>query len=474
MDRFVERCAGLDVHKDSVAATVRVPGEEGQRLQETRTFSTTTGGLVTLADWLSGYGVTLVGMESTGCYWKPVYYLLEEHFECWLLNAQHLRKVPGRKTDVADSSWICQLVEHGLVRASFVPPKPIRELRDLTRYRKTQIEERSREVQRLDKVLQDAGIKLSSVASETLGVSVRRMLDAFVAGTHDPEVLAELAKGRLRRKLPALREALTGRFRSEHHGLLVSQILAHVDYLDETIAFLSARIEQVIAPFSQERELLETIPGVARTAAQVLIAEIGVDMSVFPSDAHLASWAGQCPGNHESAGKRRSRQTTPGLQMAPDDTERVGEKPPRVARAPTSAPSINACAEGAAPARQPALCATRSSSPPTTSSSARSPTKNSAPTTSTSAARSNTARNGSSANSNSSATQSPSSRSRRKRCPHAPTDHGAAPREDFHPNATLGRCRPRRNCGDDRPLDMRRPQRQPECSRSSVEPNGRL
>jgi len=306
MDRLVERCAGLDVHKDSVAATVRVPRKDGQRLQETRTFPTTTRGLLTLADWLASYGVTLVGMESTGCYWKPVYYLLEERFECWLLNAQHLRNVPGRKTDVADSAWICQLLEHGLVRPSFVPPKPIRELRDLTRYRKAQIEERVREVQRLDKVLQDAGIKVSSVAAETLGVSVRRMLDALVAGTHDPEVLAELARGRLRQKLPALQDALTGRFRSEHHGLLVSQILAHIDYLDETIATLSARIEHVIAPFSRERELLQTIPGVARLGAEVLIAEIGVDMSVFPSDAHLASWAGQCPGNHESAGKRHS------------------------------------------------------------------------------------------------------------------------------------------------------------------------
>src|SRR5437667_3260878 len=306
MDRFVQRCAGLDVHKDTVAATVRVPGEDGQRLQETRTFSTTTREPLTLVDWLDSYGVTLVGMESTGCYWKPVYYVLEERFECWLLNAQHLRNVPGRKTDVADSAWICQLVEHGLVRASFVPPRPIRELRDLTRYRKAQIEERSREVQRLDKVLQDAGIKLSSVASKTLGVSVRRMLDALVAGTHDPEVLAELACGPLRAKLPALREALAGRFRSEHHGLLVAQILAHIDYLDEAIATLSARIEEAIAPFSRERELLETIPGVARLGAEVLIAELGVDMSVFPSSAHLASWAGQCPGNNESAGKRRS------------------------------------------------------------------------------------------------------------------------------------------------------------------------
>jgi transposase len=306
MDRFVERCAGLDVHKDSVAATVRVPGNGRERLQETRTFSTTTRGLLTLADWLASYAVTLVGMESTGCYWKPVFHLLEDRFECWLLNPRHLRNVPGRKTDVQDSAWICELVEHGLVRASFVPPRPIRELRDLTRYRKAQIEERSREVQRLDKVLQDAGIKLSSVASETLGVSVPRMLEALAAGTHDPQVLAELAKGRLRRKLPALREALAGRFRSEHHGLLVAQILAHIDYLDETIATLSERIEQLLAPFSQQRELLETIPGIGRIAAQVLIAEIGLDMRVFPSSAQLASWAGQCPGNRESAGKRRS------------------------------------------------------------------------------------------------------------------------------------------------------------------------
>jgi transposase len=306
MDRLVERCAGLDVHKDSVTATVRVPGSGRERLQETRTFSATTRGLLTLADWLASYGVTLVGMESTGVYWKPVFYVLEERFECWLLNARHLRNVPGRKTDVQDSAWICQLLEHGLVRASFVPPRPIRELRDLTRYRKTQIEERSREVQRLDKVMQDAGIKLSSVASKTLGVSVRRMLEALIAGTHDPELLAELACGRLRAKLPALREALAGRFRSDHHGLLVAQILAHIDYLDETIATLSERIEEVLAPFSRQRELLETIPGIGRTAAQVLIAELGVDMSVFPTSAHLASWAGQCPGNHQSAGKRRS------------------------------------------------------------------------------------------------------------------------------------------------------------------------
>jgi transposase len=312
VDTLVERCAGLDVHKDSVTACVRVPDDHGGREVETRTFPTTTAGLLLLGEWLGSFGVTRVGMESTGCYWKPVWHLLEDRVECWLLNATHLRNVPGRKTDVADAAWIAQLVEHGLVRPSFVPPRPIRELRDLTRYRKTQIHERGREVQRLDKVLQDAGIKLSSVAADVLGVSGRAMLEALVAGTHDPQVLAALAKGRLRTKVPALREALTGRFRTEHHGLLVAQILAHIDYLDETIALLSERIEQVIAPFSDQVVLLDTIPGVDRRAAEVIVAEIGADMGQFPSAAHLASWAGVCPGNNESAGKHRSGRTRKG------------------------------------------------------------------------------------------------------------------------------------------------------------------
>lgn len=314
MDRMVERCAGLDVHKDTVTATVRVPGEGGGRHQDTRTFAATTKGLTVLADWLAGYGVTLVGMESTGVYWKPVFYLLEASFTCWLLNAQHLHNVPGRKTDVADSEWICQLVEHGLVRPSFVPPAPIRGLRDLTRYRKSQIEERTREVQRLDKVLQDAGIKLTSVASETLGVSARAMLDELITGNHDPKALADLAKGRLRMKLAQLEDALEGHFRTEHHGFMISQVLSHIDYLDETIERLSARIGEVIAPFSREVELLKTIPGVHQTTAEVMIAEIGVDMSQFPTDAHLASWAKMCPGNNESAGKRRSGRTGHGSQ----------------------------------------------------------------------------------------------------------------------------------------------------------------
>jgi transposase len=219
--------------------------------------------------------------------------------------------VPGRKTDVADSVWICQLVEHGLVRPSFVPPKPIRELRDLTRYRKALIQERTREAQRLQKVLEDAGIKLGTVASDTLGVSGRAMLDALVSGTHDSAVLAELARGRLRAKLPALREALEGRFRA-HHGLLLGELLAHLDYLEEAVERLSTQVARVVAPFSPLLALLITIPGVSRRTAEVILAEIGIDMGQFPSAGHLASWAGICPGNNESAGKHRAGTTRKG------------------------------------------------------------------------------------------------------------------------------------------------------------------
>src|SRR5215218_8359327 len=296
VERIIERCAGLDVHKSSVTACVRISRESEGLHQEIREFATTTRGLLLLRDWLASIEVKLVGMEATGVYWKPIYYMLEDDFELWLLNARHLKNVPGRKTDVKDAEWICQLVEHGLVRPSFVPPKEIRELRNLTRYRKAQIEERTREIQRLEKVLQDAGIKLSSVATRALGVSGRAMLDALISGTTDPETLAQLARGRLRSKIPALREALEGRF-SAHHGLMVGRMLAHIDYLEESIAELSMEIERVMAPFSEEVKLLDTIPGVDRRTAEVLIAEIGADMSQFPTHRHLASWAGMCPGN---------------------------------------------------------------------------------------------------------------------------------------------------------------------------------
>jgi transposase len=311
MDVVVERCGGLDVHKDTVVACVRTPGSGRQRDEVVATFGTVTVELLALRDWLLAHRVTLVGMESTGVYWKPVFYVLENAMECWLLNARHLRNVPGRKTDVSDAAWIAGLVEHGLVRPSFVPPAPIRELRNLTRYRRAQLEERTREAQRLDKVLQDAGIKLSSVASDTLGVSARAMLAALVSGNRDPEALADLARGRLRAKIPALRQALDGRFGS-HHALLVGQILAKLDYLDEVIASLSAEIDQVIRPFEAQIGLLITIPGVERRTAEEVIAEIGVDMGRFGTAGQLASWAGMCPGHHESAGRQRSGRARPG------------------------------------------------------------------------------------------------------------------------------------------------------------------
>ena len=232
--------------------------------------------------------------------------------ECWLLNAEHLKNVPGRKTDVADSAWIAQLLEHGLVRPSFVPPRPIRELRDLTRYRRTLIEERTRTVERLEKLLQDAGIKLSSVSSAVLNKSGRAILSALLAGESDPRVLAELARGRLRSKIPQLHQALAGRFRVQHHGLLVTQMLKHVDFLDVCIAELDEKIESVLAPHCDLVERVMTIPGVKRRSAESLIAECGIDMSRFPSQAHLASWAGICPGNHASAGKRRNGRTRRG------------------------------------------------------------------------------------------------------------------------------------------------------------------
>jgi transposase len=311
VETLIRRCVGLDVHKASVVACVRVIDENGELQSLTQSFGTTTSDLLKLNDWLMSYEVKIVGMESTGVYWKPVYTLLETEFECWLLNAQHLRNVPGRKTDVADAAWIAQLVAHGLVRPSFVPPKEIRELRELTRYRKTVIQDRSREAQRLHKTLEGAGIKLSSVASDILGASGRAMLQGLIGGTHDPDILADLARGRLRKKLPALRKALAGWF-SPTHRALVSELLAHLEYLDESIERLSDDIGKMIAPFAAAIDFLDTIPGVNRRTGEVILAEIGPDMSQFSSSGHLTSWAGMCPGNNESAGKRFSGKTRKG------------------------------------------------------------------------------------------------------------------------------------------------------------------
>jgi transposase len=305
MELVVERPAALDVHKAQVTACVRVPDGRGGRIEEVETFATTVSGLLVLADWLEAHRVERVAMEATGVYWKPVWAVLEDRFECMLVNAHHVKQVPGRKTDVADAQWLCRLVEAGLLRANLVVPKPVRTLRNLTRYRKTQIQDRQREANRLHKILEDTGIKLDCVASDILGKSGRAMLDALVAGTTDPEILADLAKGKMRAKIPALREALEGRFDAEH-ALVVGQILAHLDFLDEAIERLSDAIEEQIRPFERAVELLCTIPGVGRRSAEVIIAETGGDMTAFPSARHLASWAGMCPGNDQSAGKRRS------------------------------------------------------------------------------------------------------------------------------------------------------------------------
>jgi transposase len=305
METIVERPAALDVHKAQVTACVRVPAESGGREQHVAEFATTVRGLLALRDWLASYRVQQVVMEATGVYWKAPWAILEDEFECLLVNARHVKQVPGRKTDVSDAEWLCRLLEAGLLRASFVPPKPIRQLRNLTRYRKTQIQERQREVNRLHKALEDTGIKLDCVATDILGKSGRDMLDALVAGTTDPNVLADLARRQMRKKIPALREALEGRFDS-HHALWIGAILTHIDFLDEQIDRLSDAIEEQIRPFAAAVELLRTMTGIQHRGAEAIIGEIGADMSVFATEHHLASWGGQCPGNDQSAGKRRS------------------------------------------------------------------------------------------------------------------------------------------------------------------------
>jgi transposase len=303
----VSRCAALDVHKDTVMGCVRVPEEGGGRRQEVREFRTFTVGLRALRGWLVEHGVSQVVMEATGVYWKPVWHVLEAapSLGLMLVNAYHVKNVPGRKTDVADAVWLCQLLECGLLRGSFVPPRVIGQLRDLTRYRKKLIEERCRETQRVQKLLEDAGIKLDSVVSDVLGKSARAMLEALTAGERDPAVLAEHARTRMRPKIGELRLALEGGF-DAHHALLLRMHLDHIDQLSASIDALDAEVDRVIDPFAAQQRRLMTIPGVGKRTAEVIIAEIGVDMDRFPTAAHLASWAGMCPGNHESAGKRRS------------------------------------------------------------------------------------------------------------------------------------------------------------------------
>lgn len=310
MEIVYKRCCGLDVHKETVVACVMIREAEKEE-KEIRTFRTMTSDLLVLHDWLLGYRVTHVAMESTGIYWKPVFNILEDSFKVLLVNAAHIKAVPGRKTDVRDCEWIADLLSHGLLKGGFIPPEPIRDLRDLTRYRKSLTDERVREMNRLQKLLESANIKLSSVATDVMGLSGKAMLEALISGSTDPVVLADLARGKLRKKLPLLREALQGRFRL-HHRFLLGQILSHLDFLDEAIEELSKEVENRIVPSSKEIELLDTIPGVDRKVAEALVAEIGIDMSRFPTHRHLASWAGVCPGNNESAGKRKSGKTRKG------------------------------------------------------------------------------------------------------------------------------------------------------------------
>lgn len=305
-----ERCCGIDVHKTTVVAWVIAPGPEGQPQKEIRTFSTMTGELKALAQWLTEKGCTHVAMESTGVYWKPVYNLLEGAFEILVVNAAHIKKF-GDKTDVTDAEWIADLLRHGLLRGSFIPSAQQRVLRDLTRYRTKLVDDRSREVNRIQKVLEDANLKLASVASDVMGVSGRAILEQLIQGQSDPAVLAELAPGRLREKRALLEQALVGRF-TAHHRFMLIQHLSHIDYLDEQIAKLDAEVADQIRPFQAAVDRWDQLPGINQRGGQVIVAEAGADLKPFADGAHLASWGGLCPGNQESAGKRHSGKTRKG------------------------------------------------------------------------------------------------------------------------------------------------------------------
>jgi transposase len=312
MEVVHERCCGVDVHKQFITACLIVPGATGKVTKEIQTFRTMTADLERFRDWLLAAGCTHVAMESTGVYWKPLYNLLEEtDLTVLVVNAQHIKQVPGRKTDVRDCEWIADLLRHGLLQASFIPDQAQRELRELTRYRTSLIQERAAEVNRVQKVLEGANIKLAAVTKDITGVSAREILAELVAGSTDAVGMAKLARGRLRAKIPELEQALVGRLRP-HHQFLIAQQLAHIDALDEAIERVSEEIERRTRPFAETIALLDTIPGVAQRTAEVLVAEIGTDMSRFPTADHLASWAGLAPGNNESGGKRRSGKTRKG------------------------------------------------------------------------------------------------------------------------------------------------------------------
>jgi transposase len=311
MDVIYPRCCGLDVHKREVVACVVSTEPDGTWRKEVRAFGTMTPDILALADWLAAHAVTHVAMESTGVYWKPIWNLLEDSFELLLVNARHVKAVPGRKTDVRDCEWLADLLRHGLLTGSFVPDRPQRELRELTRYRTSLVRERTAAANRLQKTLEGANIKLASVATDILGKSGREILAALVAGETDGAALAQFAQGRLREKIPQLERALVGRV-GPHQRFLVAEQVAHIDYLDAAMARVSAEIAERVRPDEDAITRLDTIPGVGRSVAEALVAEIGADVGRFPTAKYLASWAGMCPGNHESGGKRRSGATRKG------------------------------------------------------------------------------------------------------------------------------------------------------------------
>ena len=311
MEAMIERSCGIDVHKSSLTACLLVGKLDDKEAKTINTFSTMTDDLFALKDWLKAEGCTHVAIESTGVYWKPVFNILEDSLTVILANAREIKNVPGRKTDIKDCEWIARLLRFGLIQASFIPPKPIRQLRDLTRYRAKLIREMTSEKNRVQKVLEDANIKLSSVATDIFGASGKQMVNALLEADSTPEEIAQLAKGRLRSKIPALVEALRGNI-SDHHRYLIEMSLRHLEFLAESIADLDERIDKATEPYRGEQELLMSITGVSKGTSESIIAEIGVDMNQFPSEAHLSSWAGVCPGNNESAGKRRSGKTTKG------------------------------------------------------------------------------------------------------------------------------------------------------------------
>jgi transposase len=313
------RCAGLDVHKRSVVACVMLSLPDGRVEKHSQSFGTMTPDLLALGDWLKGFGVTEVAMESTGVYWRPIYQLLEDSFKLLVVNAAHVQRMPGRKTDMTDAEWLAELLRHGLLAPSFVPPRPQRELRELTRHRTSLMEKRSQAINELHRTLEGTNLKLTSVATDITGLSATLMLQALLSGqATDPKVLADLAVGKLRRKIPQLEQALQGKVR-EHHRLILSQLLADIELFDEQAAEVSAEIEQRLSQQQELMDRLDEVPGISRRTAEVVLAELGTDMSRFPSDRHAAAWAGLCPSNKESGGRRfaaRSRQGNKALKRA--------------------------------------------------------------------------------------------------------------------------------------------------------------